>query len=265
MTQSAREKACKTVFIPSLQVFKFSVVKHASHVFFHLLQHREKSRISQNKTAPYLKSSLENSPALQEVVLYSCIFVYMTRKAEIVTLSGIKSYNVTFSQKKDTWDSLEFNRRGAEVQESEQIFAKLPWISIFIKILIDITFQNPSISKTACLCDLSSLSIFAWWHSCHFIITFYFTLLNVLLKLGCTYQVSLLLQHLWSLNYSTVIINRYWKRNNEHNSVRGSSSNDFTFSWCLHQNTWATLFKGQMLTTILFAKGKQHLQPWRAV
>lgn len=45
-----REEGCKIVLIPSFQVFEFSVVKHASHVFFHLLQHGEKSKIGQNKT-----------------------------------------------------------------------------------------------------------------------------------------------------------------------------------------------------------------------
>lgn len=114
-------------FIPSLQVFKFSVVKHASHVFFHLLQHGEKSKIGQNKTKWCIireKLTLENSPALQEGVLYSCraiavaIPVSMTMKVQVVTLSG--SHIMLPFLRKDTQESLEFNRRGAEFQEKDK-------------------------------------------------------------------------------------------------------------------------------------------------
>lgn len=102
-------------------------MKHASHVFFHLLQHGEKSKIGQNKTKWCIireKLTLENSPALQEGVLYSCraiavaIPVSMTMKVQVVTLSG--SHIMLPFLRKDTQESLEFNRRGAEFQEKDK-------------------------------------------------------------------------------------------------------------------------------------------------
>lgn len=91
-----RKEGCKIVLIPSLQVFKFSVVKHASHVFFHLLQYGEKSKIGQNRTkwCIFEKLTSENSPVSQGGVFNSCstavvgIPVSMTVQAQVVILSG---------------------------------------------------------------------------------------------------------------------------------------------------------------------------------
>lgn len=69
------------------------------------------------------KLTSENSPALQEGVLYSyraiavAILVPMTMKA-LVTLSG--SHVTLPFLKKDTHESLEFNSRGAEFQETDK-------------------------------------------------------------------------------------------------------------------------------------------------
>lgn len=65
----------------------------------------------------------ENSPGLQEGVLYSCravavaIPISMAMKAQVVTLSG--SHIMLPFLRKDIWESLEFNRRGAEFQEKD--------------------------------------------------------------------------------------------------------------------------------------------------
>lgn len=97
-------------------------MKHASHVFFHLLQHAEKNKIGQNKIKCSIVSEkliFENSPALHKGVLYSrravavAIPVSVTMKAQVGTLSG--SY-VTFP-KKNTRESLKLNTKEAEFQE----------------------------------------------------------------------------------------------------------------------------------------------------
>lgn len=113
----------KIVLIPSLQVFQFSVVKHASHVFFHLLQHKgKKNQTRLVKTKRCIVSEkliFENSPALHKGVLYSCravavpIPVSVTMKAQVGTPAG--SY-VTLA-KKNTRESLKFNTMEAEFQE----------------------------------------------------------------------------------------------------------------------------------------------------
>lgn len=70
------------------------------------------------------KLTSENSPALQEGVLYSyraiavAIPVPMTMKAQVVTLSG--SHVTLPFLKKDTHESLEFNSKGAELQETDK-------------------------------------------------------------------------------------------------------------------------------------------------
>lgn len=66
----------------------------------------------------------ENSPPLQEGILYSCravavaIPISVTMKAQVVTLSG--SHIMLPFLRKDIGESLELNRRGVEFQEKDK-------------------------------------------------------------------------------------------------------------------------------------------------
>lgn len=70
------------------------------------------------------KLTVENSPALQEGVLYSCraaavaIPTSVTMTAQVATLSG--SHTTLPFLRKDIQESLEFNTREAEFQEKDK-------------------------------------------------------------------------------------------------------------------------------------------------